>query len=186
MGKHGRPIKRMFDTMTEDRHFFILKRLAEFETIPAIIAAYRAEYGETITHAIIRHYDPKDFAPNSYAKANANLFHQIRQKMIDNLERIPIANRVYRVQELQRIYGEAQENGDHATAMRAMETAAKEVGGIYTNVRRLDARMEVENLSDDELHNKLVQFFGDAASIPSAVRPLVIEHQPEEEDETAD
>lgn len=177
---------RRTQSMTEDRQFFIFRELAQLNSLSSIIRSFAEEYGgERITMQTVRSYNPHDWHANKYAKANAELFNKIRQNTIDQLEGIPIANRVWRVRELQGIYDVAKENSDPLTSMRALEMAAKEVGGLYTNARTIDTKVSLETWTDDELNRRLIELCGGPEEVPRSLRSLVIEHQPEEDESAA-
>lgn len=185
-------VTRKTRAMTEDKQFFILKRLAELDPMPSIIRAFKEEYGEDITIQTVRSYDPRDWHANKYAKENEELFFRIRQNLIDQVERIPIANRVYRVQELQRLYQESSADGDRQNAMRALEMSAKEVGGIYTNTRQIETTVSLSALSDADVDRRIIELCGGPENVPASLRSMTIKHRPEleyhpdEEDEGED
>ena len=64
------------------------------------------------------------------------LFQEVRDRWLNDLAAIPIAQQGHRLRLLDRLAGKLERAGDYLGAAKAVEQAAKEVGGIFTNERK--------------------------------------------------
>lgn len=158
--------------LTETHLDFILKRLAYFHTVSDIIKEFSAFFNEDILPQTVRVLDPYHIDPDDWAVENRARFDTYRKQAIASVHAIPIANQYARMAAAQDIFNRAMHDEDYSMARKILEYAAREEGGMYTNVRRLDANIKVENLTDEELQAKLVSFLGEG-NLPEAVRPLI-------------
>ncbi len=136
----------------------IVQALACYDAPAQVAAAVKDEFGIVVTRQQVQCYDPEKVAGRSLAKRWSDLFFATREAFLRDAASIPIANQSFRLRALQRLYEQASTRGNAALAAAALEQAAKEVGGVFTNRRELSGpaggpiRAEsVHSLSDAEL-----------------------------------
>lgn len=126
-------------TLPEPVRRFIVQRLACYETPTQVAAAVKEEYGIEISRQRVHEYHPEHGTP---AKKWCDLFAATRAAFLSDTSRIAIAQKSYRLRELDRLY---QKN---ATAQRENVQVSKELlieaerfmGESYTNRREVTGR----------------------------------------------
>src|SRR3569833_268377 len=110
---------------------FIVERLACFYTPTEIQTELQEVHDVKVSLSQVAFYDP-DGAQGSreLSQELRDIHKRVRDAFLEHTERIPIANKAYRLQELQKLYRKAK-NPKSAAAF--LEQAAKESGGQYTN-----------------------------------------------------
>lgn len=113
---------------------FIVMQLATWETPSAIKAQVKELFDVDITVPGVMHYDAGRSTPG---KRWIELFQKTRADFLADVTAIPIANKSFRLRELNELYlkqkrrPEMQQNPVEMRA--ALEQAAKESGGAFTN-----------------------------------------------------
>ena len=120
--------KRVY--LTEEQKLFIIQRLACFEQPRDVIKALKEEYGHEITFQALQAYDPNKVNGRMLSKKLTEFFNATREAFTKNINAIPIANKAYRLQVLDRM---AKDSKSPMLTAQLMEQAAKEVGDAYTN-----------------------------------------------------
>lgn len=110
---------------------FIVRMLAEFETITETAKAVKDIFNVEVTPQQCETYDPTKKMGKDLSQELRDKFFEYRRIANEELEAIPIANKRYRLQLLQNLV-EAYPNNPVLTPKWA-EQAAKEMGGQYTN-----------------------------------------------------
>lgn len=128
----------------EVKHF-IVQALACYDTPSQVAEAVKQEFGLEITRQQCALYDPEKYVARNLSAKWKALFAATRKKFIDEVSRIPIANRSYRVRALGRMARRAEDSKNLALAAQLIEQAAKEVGDIFVN-----RRVEPDRTLDDE------------------------------------
>jgi len=93
------------------------------------------EYGVTIDRRTAWKYDASKKGCSISARYR-RLFQEIRDRWLNDMAAIPIAQQGHRLRLLDRLATRLEDQGDYGGALRAIEQAAKEVGGIFTNERK--------------------------------------------------
>jgi hypothetical protein len=109
----------------------IVRLLAVYQRPSDVAAEIRSEFGITITRQTVAKYNP---ATRSGAKLSSELrevYRQTRETFKKDLDSIAFAQRPARLQTLQRLAEKAESAGDLRLAHDCVETAAKEMGGIF-------------------------------------------------------
>jgi hypothetical protein len=117
---------------------YIVQALACFDTPNQVSKAVKDEFGLDVPRSQIQRYDPTKSHGQDLSGPLRTLFEETRAKFRSDVEAIPIANQTYRLNSLNRMLLIAESKSDAALAASLMEQAAKEVGGAYTNTRRLE------------------------------------------------
>lgn len=114
---------------------FIVQRLAQYCEPVEIVDAVKEAFDVAVTRQQIHYYDPD--RPGAPAKWRA-LFDAERQKFLDKLDGIPVANRAVRLRLINDVAVQARLRGNQGMVLNACEQAAKEAGGAYTNRQRIE------------------------------------------------
>lgn len=110
---------------------FIVRSLAVFNTPQETVDAVNAEFSIKVSRQQCEKYDPTKRAGQDLSKDLVDEFNATRTLFNANLESIPVANKVYRLQKMQNIINTNGKNS--MLVLQTLEQAAKEVGGAFTN-----------------------------------------------------
>lgn len=91
-------------TLKEPVKIFIVQSLACFDTPQQVADAVKQEFGVEILRQQVAAYDPTKPAGKNLSKKLAALFNKTRADFQKNVYDIPLANKAYRLKELQNIY----------------------------------------------------------------------------------
>lgn len=112
----------------------IVQRLACYETPTEVADWASEEFGKDLSRQQVNHYDPT--RSDKTGEKWRELFWSTRERFNNDAERVAIAQKLWRLRELQDIAT------DDATSVEdrlsALEQAAKEMGGDYTNEQKLE------------------------------------------------
>ena len=123
--------------LTDPMKLFITQALACFDTPTQVSEAVKEEFGVVVGRPQIQAYDPTKAAGRDISKKLRAIFNETREKFLDGAAKVPIGNQIYRLRALQKLHERAMTRGNIALAAQLLEQAAKEVGGAYTNTRKL-------------------------------------------------
>lgn len=115
---------------------FIVERLAMFDGPEAVAKAVKEEFGLEVTRQLCESYNPTKAAAHGLGKKWRAIFEATRQRFLDTVSDVPIANRTVRLRMLQRMADQAIGRGNYPLVSQLLEQAAKEVGDAYTNRQR--------------------------------------------------
>lgn len=144
--------------LTKRQKEFVVGRLACFDTPTEAADAFKEEFGLEISRSQVAYYDPtKGQKP---AEKWRTLFEETRRTYLQDTSQVAVAHQGFRLRELGRIYTKAMEMGNYALAKEALEQAAKEAGGKFTNLQLLDvdprgALAQLMGVDPDELPEEL-------------------------------
>jgi hypothetical protein len=113
---------------------WIVQRLACYETPADVAGAASEEFGKDVTRQQVEHYDPN--RSDRVAEKWESLFEETRDEYLTNERQVAIANKMWRLRRLQDIVQD--EDATREEKMEALEQAAKESGGKYTNEHQLE------------------------------------------------
>lgn len=117
---------------------FIVRSLAMFNTPAETADAVQQEFGIQVTRQQCEAYDPTKRTGQRLSQDLRDEFWATRNEFLENPENhVPIANLTVRLQHLQRLIDRHSKNP--VLLMDALEQAAKDVGGLYTNQRSIDS-----------------------------------------------
>ena len=140
--------------LSDQQKLFVVQRLACFYNAVEVQAELKQTHGVEVTLPAITYYDPTTAEGERLAPALKQLFHKTREQFITDQAAIPIAHQNYRLRRLQGIVDRGK-GRNSKTELAALEQAAKEVGGQFTNRSQVTVlrqmQKEVEALSDEEL-----------------------------------
>lgn len=120
-------------TLNDGVKAFIVQALASFDSPTQVVALVKDEFGLELGRQQVSAYDPTKSQGRNLSKKWRDYFNSEREKFKKERENIAIANRAYRLKRLQKIVDDAGKNS--FLVMKALEQAAKDEGGMYTNTR---------------------------------------------------
>jgi len=113
----------------------ILTALACFETPQQVAASVKEKFDIEVSRQCVEGHHPERRAGARLDSKWRAVFYGTRMRLRAELDGIPIACQSYRLKVLGRIALQAEDMGNLQLAMRIIEQAANEVGGMY-EVRR--------------------------------------------------
>ena len=125
--------------LSEEHKLEIVSMLACWRDPQVIIDHFRAEHQLELTHKQVGSYDPT----RGYYEAGdkwRDIFDAKRKQYVEEVASVPISQQGYRLNLLNEMAREAIKDGKIALAAQLLEQAAKEVGGVLTNLR--DVRID--------------------------------------------
>lgn len=122
---------------------FIVQGLATYMMPSEVAEAVKKEFDLEITRQQVSSYDPTKASGMNLAKKWKDLFKQFRDDFNNDIQAIPIANKAYRLNMLDRMARDAEKSKNRPLAAALAEQAAKEMGDVFTN------KQKVDNISSD-------------------------------------
>ena len=120
--------------ITKKVKLFIVRMLAEFETPTQTSKTVRDIFNVDVTPQQCEAYDPTKRTGQDLSQDLRDKFFEYRRIANQELEAIPIANMRYRLQLLQGLVDKYPDNP--VLIPKWAEQAAKEMGGLYTNISK--------------------------------------------------
>lgn len=141
----------------------IVTRLAMYDTVSEIHRSL-LERGIEVTIQAVANYNPT--RNPILAQKWVTLFFETRERFHAEMMAEPMAQRAYRLRQLHKLYLQAEKKGAIPLAASLLEQAAKETGGLYTNVTKvkgqLDTSMSPAEVTSDEQRIMLADRLKDA------------------------
>lgn len=125
-------------TLNKREKIFIVRLLAEFNTPTETVDLVKQEFKKEVTRQQVESYDPTKRAGRNLSAELKAEFEATRKAFVDQPLNIPIANLSVRLMHLQRIVDHAGKN--KPLIKEALEQAAKEMGGVYTNRKEVTGK----------------------------------------------
>ena len=117
---------------------FIIQELACFDTPSQIVESVQKEFKVQVTRQQVASHDPTKAAGKGLAKKWVDLFNDLRDRFLNEISDIPIANKAYRLRVLQRMSTTAENMKNIGMTAQLLEQAAKEVGEAYSNKQKVE------------------------------------------------
>lgn len=117
---------------------FIVQELACFDTPSQIVESVQKEFKVQVTRQQVSSHDPTKVAGKGLAQKWVDLFNATRERFLNEISDIPIANKAYRLRVLQRMSMTAENMKNIGMTAQLLEQAAKECGDAYTNRQKLE------------------------------------------------
>ena len=146
-------------TLKNHHKEFIVKELACFNTPSKIAKRLQEECGVTATLSQLSFYNPENTQARSQLSDKwRDLFNETREQFIEGVIEIPIVHRQYRLSQLQQLYDKLKERGEIIKALKVLEQAAKETGGMYGDIETLTEQRKKEKKEDfyQKLNQKII------------------------------
>ncbi|ELC0836189.1 DUF2280 domain-containing protein [Klebsiella michiganensis] len=117
---------------------FIVQSVACFDTPSQVVESVLKEFGIQITRQQVEQNDPTKISGKGLAQKWVDLFNHTRDRFLNEISDIPIANKAYRLRVLQRMSTTAESMKNIGMTAQLLEQAAKEVGEAYTNRQKVE------------------------------------------------
>ncbi|HGT4145234.1 TPA: DUF2280 domain-containing protein [Klebsiella pneumoniae] len=117
---------------------FIVQELACFDTPSQIVDSVQKEFKVQVTRQQVASHDPTKVAGKGLAQKWVDLFNHTRDRFLNEISDIPIANKAYRLRVLDRMAARAEGMKNLALTAEIIEQAAKECGDAYTNKHKFE------------------------------------------------
>lgn len=124
--------------LTNEAKAFIVQGLASYMTPTEVVNAVKEEFGIEVSRQTASAYDPNKAQGKGLAQEWRDLFEECRKRFNENLLDIPIANKAYRLNMLDRMARDAEKSKNRPLAAALAEQAAKEMGEVFTNKQKVD------------------------------------------------
>ncbi|MFT4020062.1 MAG: DUF2280 domain-containing protein [Acinetobacter sp.] len=96
--------------LKEPIKIFIVQSLACMDTPQQVADSVKQEFGLEIDRQQIQAYDPTKRRGKNLSKKFKDLFYETRKNFQDNILDIPVANKAFRLKEMQKIYDDYGRN----------------------------------------------------------------------------
>ncbi|HHT8352513.1 TPA: DUF2280 domain-containing protein [Raoultella ornithinolytica] len=116
----------------------IVQMLACYDTLSIVVDAIQKDYGIRVTPQQVESHDPTKVSGKGLAKKWVDMFNTTRDRFLNEISDIPIANKAYRLRVLQRMSTDAEKMKNMGMTAQLLEQAAKEVGDVYTNKQKAE------------------------------------------------
>lgn len=120
--------------LKEPVKIFIVQALACRDTPQEVAELVKQEFGIITDRMQCASYDPTKAAGRNLSKKLRDLFEETRKKFDEGLIDIPIANKHYRMKQYDKLLNKTKNT---VTALKIMEQAAKDSGGLFTNRKEI-------------------------------------------------
>ncbi|AID99693.1 MULTISPECIES: DUF2280 domain-containing protein [Klebsiella] len=117
---------------------YIIQMLACYDTPSQVVEAVQKDFGIAITRQQVETHDPTKVSGKTLAKKWVDLFNLTRDRFLNEISDIPIANKAYRLRVLQRMSTTAENMKNIGMTAQLLEQAAKEVGEAYSNKQKVE------------------------------------------------
>ncbi|ELZ7533743.1 DUF2280 domain-containing protein [Klebsiella pneumoniae] len=117
---------------------FIVQSVACFDTPSQVVESVLKEFGVQITRQQVEQNDPTKISGKGLAQKWVDLFNRTRDRFLNEISDIPIANKAYRLRVLQRLSTTAENMKNIGMTAQLLEQAAKEVGEAYSNKQKVE------------------------------------------------
>lgn len=117
---------------------FIVQSVACFDTPSQVVESVLKEFGVQITRQQVEQNDPTKISGKGLAQKWGDLFNRTRDRFLNEISDIPIANKAYRLRVLDRMATRAEGMKNLALTAEIIEQAAKECGDAYTNKHKFE------------------------------------------------
>jgi hypothetical protein len=118
----------------------IVQALAAFDPPSAVVAMVNEEFGLKVSPQRVMKYNPSKASGADLGEKLKALFFETRKQWLEGKAEVGIANRMVRLRRCQRIADRAATSGNAPLELTALEQAAKEEGGAFTNRRELTGK----------------------------------------------
>lgn len=124
--------------LKSDVKAFIIQMIACFDSPSQVVEAVQKEFGIKITRQQAESHDPTKVSGKTLARKWVDMFNATRDRFLNEISDIPIANKAYRLRVLQRMSTTAEGMKNLGMTAQLLEQAAKEVGDAYSNKQKVE------------------------------------------------
>lgn len=143
-------------TLKSKHKKFIITRLACFDAPSEIAEEFEEYFDFEVPLNQISYYNPGNLQGRDLAAKWKDLFTEVRERFLEEVQHTPIAHKAYRLRKLQQIFEKFERMANYKAANETLEQAAKEMGGWFTNKKLLDlnglmSSINLDRLTDQQL-----------------------------------
>jgi hypothetical protein len=138
----------------------IVELFATFHKVSEIQSTIKTEFHIDLPAATVHHYDPhrsKKLSPRLKSYAS-----EVRAAYVEKASEVAVAHRAHRLRMLQGVIEKAEKAKDFGNAIKGLELAAKEMGGVLEGKQIVEHRGSVEHrhLSVEDARAELAMRLG--------------------------
>lgn len=122
----------------------IIEMYARFQSVRDIQSAIETEFNVRMQERDVVHYDPQRPQARIGKRLRA-MFEEHRRAYIERTAQVAIAHQAHRLRLLSRVVEKAEKAKDFSSALKGLELAAKEMGGVLTNTHKVQHEGSVEH-----------------------------------------
>ena len=115
--------------LSERQKQFIVAQLAAYYSPSEVVELFEEAFDQKITKQHVNLYNPETVANKEVGQKWKDYFDQCRTAFLNDTIRIPIAQKNYRLREMDALY-RAQKRKSVKMALKTLEQAAKDAGGL--------------------------------------------------------
>jgi len=128
------PVRRLAANV---KHFIVIQNACG--SSPSVVAmAVKEVFDVEVSRALVERYDPTKAAGQALSMPLKTLYREMQREFQSMVVKAGVADQKWRIAKLHMIAQHAFDRGNHKMAMDAMEQAAKDLGGVYTNKARIE------------------------------------------------
>lgn len=131
-GDRPPPVRAPISTEMKRRMVILF---AQFHTVSQVQKAITAEFGVELDRRTVQGYDLNGPHPRVGARLRT-LFESVRSEWIGEAARVGISHQTHRLRILERLIDKAEAAREYDVAGKLLEQAAKEMGGVLTNITK--------------------------------------------------
>lgn len=124
--------------LNENVKRYIVQSLACYDTPQQVAESVNEEFNIIVSRQQVSKYDPTKVSGKDLSEKWKTFFEDTREKFRNEISSIPIASQAYRLKQLQNIAQDAIKRKNAMLVTSVLEQAAKEVGGMFTNNRKME------------------------------------------------
>lgn len=128
--------------LSDEVKAFIVQALACYDAPSVVAEAVKQEFGLVVSRQSVEQYDPTKRAGRNLSEKWRVVFEATRTEFKAKTNDIPIANKAVRLRALQRMADKAESMRNLPLAAQLLKQAAEEVGDVYTNKQKIDAKVQ--------------------------------------------
>ncbi|WP_298725754.1 DUF2280 domain-containing protein [uncultured Ferrovibrio sp.] len=128
---------RVMAKLDEATKRLIVMELACYRTPSEVVEIVGEKLGIKLDRRQVFDYAPYGSHGDRVPQKWRDLFDATRKQFLKDTAEIPIAQRIFRLRELNDMEQRAKARGNYALAAQLLEQAAKECGDVYTNQQRV-------------------------------------------------
>lgn len=147
-------------TLKPKHKSFIVKQIACYEKPVEIKDKVQEKYQVEVTLSQLAFYNPENTqGGQQLSRKWKAMFNETREKFLEGSIDVPIANKMVRLQRLEKLWDVYYEMGNYGGCERVLEQAAKQMNGAYGPMKEMLAdKMGDGNVNFyQQINNKIVQ-----------------------------
>lgn len=160
---------------------FIVSQLAAYESPSAVAKAAKEHFKVELSRQAVQAYDPTKVQGRGLSTELRELFEKERTRFNTELDSIGIAQKGFRLRQLERIFFKALAKDEHFLALQCLDRAERATGG--NSQPRGEASNEAQEVIDHRdmspiaVARRVALIFQDAARMKREAAAKTIEHE---------